>query len=167
MKLLKEENIHIAVDTSGFISFDKIKSVLKYTDLFLYDIKLMSEDLHKEFCGSGNKLIIENLIKLNENKARLWIRTPIIPGSTDSNQNIIDIANFLHEYNVNFERWELCSFNNLCRDKYKRLGLDWDFKDTKLMAKEEMNELVIIAKSILQDKSDSIYTTGATKLEVK
>jgi pyruvate formate lyase activating enzyme len=164
LKLLKKDKIHIAIDTSGYIDFNKFEQILPFIDLILYDLKLDSSDLHMKYCGVENLLIKENLIKLN-NQKKLWIRTPIIPDSTDSKENIIGISKFLKENNINFERWELCAFNNLCTDKYDRLYLDWPYKEKELITESKMKELLEAAKANL--KSKNIYISGATKLEVR
>ena len=86
------------------------------------------------------------------------MRTPIIPGATDTDDNIRGIARFIKG---KYERWEMCAFNNLCRDKYERLYQDWFYKSTELMTAERMAELVAIAKA---EGLDEVYATGATRL---
>lgn len=164
---LKEDGIHIAIDTSGFVDYENIEMILPYVDLFLYDLKLGDSVMHQEYCGVPNQKIKENLIKLNQEKASIWIRTPIIPTATDSKDNIQEIAIFLKENQIDFERWELCAFNNLCESKYERLDREWIFKNETLMKKEKMLELETLAKYVLENKKDQIFYTGLTKLEVQ
>ncbi|XFA98650.1 glycyl-radical enzyme activating protein [Candidatus Izemoplasma sp. B36] len=163
LKLLKKDKIHIAIDTSGYIDFKQIELILDYVDLFLYDLKIDSSEAHMKFCHTPNELIKENLIKLNKQSKDIWIRTPIIPDATDSIENIEMIAKFLKDNHINFNRWELCAFNNLCKDKYLRLGINWAYNDALLITKEKHNELLKHAKTILKGKS--IYATGNTRLE--
>ena len=163
LKLLKEANIHIAIDTSGYVDFKQIELIIDYVDLFLYDLKIDSTEEHLKFCNTPNELIKENLIKLNKLSKDLWIRTPIIPDATDSINNIEGIAEFLKDNNINFSRWELCAFNNLCKDKYLRLGISWAYNDAQLITKEKHNQLLEHAQTILKGKS--IYATGNTRLE--
>jgi pyruvate formate lyase activating enzyme len=59
-------------------------------------------------------------------------------------------------------KWELCAFNNLCRDKYKRLGIDWLFADTELPERSLMEELTLIAKSRVTPSI--VCWSGSTKL---
>lgn len=165
LKMLHDEGINLAIDTSGFVDYEAIQAVLPYVDIFLYDIKLISKTDHMRYCGNVNQRILENLILLNKEGKRLWIRTPIIPGATDSKKNIEDIATFLNENQIDFERWELCAFNNLCKSKYERLGYDWTFKDKMLKTKKEMAELETLAKSRFNEKQKTIVATGSTRLE--
>ena len=70
---------------------------------------------------------------------RLWIRTPLIPGATDSDANLAAIGRHLADrLDGTVFRWELCAFNNLCRDQYTRLGLQWDYAATPLMTPAEL-----------------------------
>ena len=171
LKKLNELKIHTAVDTCGMCSEDTIRGVLPCTDLILYDIKLMDPVLHKRFTGQSNEKIIRNLIfiaeimRKNENPKEIWIRTPIIPGATDFKDNIEKIGIFIKE-NISdvVTRWDLCAFNNLCRDKYKRLYINWLFNDTKLVIKEYMENITNIA-AIAADSKDLVHWSGATRLE--
>ena len=77
----------------------------------------------------------------------MWIRTPIIPKYTATEENIKGIGEFIvNRLNNSPERWDLLSFNRLCVDKYSRLSMDWILKDESLMTKEEMESLLDIAK---------------------
>ena len=70
-----------------------------------------------------------------------WIRTPVIPEATATEENILGIGRFMAA-NLDgiVSRWDLCAFNNLCRDKYLRLDMDWDFKTTELLGKSFMEK---------------------------
>lgn len=72
----------------------------------------------------------------------LWIRTPVIPGMTSRENNILGIGGFISK-NLGdvVSRWELCAFNNLCKDKYLRLGQDWALRDELLLKKNPWNSL--------------------------
>lgn len=168
-KRLKDKGIHTILDTAGFVNKESIDEVLPFTDLVLYDIKIFNSEKHKKYTGSGNEKILENLLYIAEYMRKrsskgLWIRTPVIPHSTADEENIISIGNFIAENLLDVtERWELCAFNNLCRDKYKRLGIDWLYKDTQLMKKIEMESLKNAAKTT--GAKDIVMWSGATQIE--
>jgi pyruvate formate lyase activating enzyme len=86
------------------------------------------------------------------------VRTPIIEGATDSEENIRAIGAFLRESGLP-EKWELCTFNNLCRDKYLRLDRDWAYKDTGLTTKQHIERLTAIAK----EYADCAVWSGTTR----
>ncbi len=165
LKDLKSAGVNTAVDTCGLIPTDVITQALQYTDTVLYDIKLLNNEQHMNWTGHGNEEILKNFKIVNiwaSQGGRLWVRTPVIPGATDSEENITAIGNFLRNYD-GVERWELCAFNNLCRDKYLRLGIEWEFGDTKLMTKEKMDQLLVCAKNTKACKD--IRITGALRQE--
>lgn len=159
--LLKKEGIHIAIDTSGQSPYSNFEKILPVIDLILYDLKIFDSSLHESLCGVGNSLIFENLLKLNKETVNIWLRTPIIPGVTDSIQNIREIAQFLKTHQINFDRWELCAFNNLCLDKYERKEINWIYKSTQLVTEKHIILLVNEAKIILGNDKD-IHFTGTT-----
>ena len=186
---LKQEGIHTAVDTCGYVTPKAIDRIFDDTDLFLYDIKIFDDAEHKAVIGQSNRVILANLqhiaAKIRENKDKrdpvesdsgkpnpananpakaIWIRTPIIPGSTDTIANIKGIARFIKE-NMEDEitRWELCAFNNLCSDKYRRLDREWKYRDALLIKKEQMDILRNAAIEAGMNPHKVIWT-GATRL---
>lgn len=163
LRELKKRGVHTAIDTAGCYSFSLLENLLPYADLILYDIKHIDNVKHKELTGVENTLILENAKKLGAMQApKVWIRTPIIPSSTDSEENIIGIANFIKENMPHVEKWELVSFNNLGKQKYNLLGKEWFYKDTPLITKGKMQKLCEIANDI----TNKATWSGATKLEV-
>lgn len=169
-KALKEEKIHTALDTAGNAGFDCIERVLPYTDLVLYDIKMVDTELHKKFTGSGNERILKNLLRIADyirknNRPAIWIRTPVIPGATDSEETIGAIGRFIRD-NLNgvVSRWDLCAFNNLCLDKYKRLNMVWPYSDVPLMKKSQMEHLKDAAQKTGVGM-DIVHWSGMTAIE--
>lgn len=95
LKKCKEADIHTAVDTAGYVSFESFEKVLPYTDLFLYDVKSMNSEIHQKFVGVDNELILENLAKLLKIGAKVWVRVPIIPTVNDTEEEMIRLKAFL------------------------------------------------------------------------
>jgi pyruvate formate lyase activating enzyme len=164
LKELKQRGIHTAIDTAGCYPFPILQKLLPYTDLVLYDLKHIDNMLHNEFTGMENTLILQNAARLDKLKSpKVWVRTPIIPGATDTEENIRGLAQFIKNNMPNIEKWELVSFNNLSKQKYKLLGKEWQYNDAELITKQKMQNLCNIAKSI----TNKAMWSGATKLEVK
>ena len=165
LRLLKQEGIQTAVDTCGMVFTEQLQAALPNTDILLYDLKLMNDAEHTRWTGRGNPMILRNLgvaALWAKGNGRLWIRTPIIPGATDSDENIRAIGDRINAIG-GAERWELCAFNNLCTDKYKRLDIDWSFKDAPLITKKRMDELLAVAKSTRA--CEDIRASGALATE--
>ncbi|MBA7676695.1 4-hydroxyphenylacetate decarboxylase activating enzyme [subsurface metagenome] len=153
LKKCKENGLSTALDTCGYASKKIYEKLLPHVDLVLLDIKEINFDKHKEFTGVPNDLILENAIFISnyvkDNSKKLWVRTPIIPNYTATEENIKGIGEFIVNKLHNIpERWDLLSFNNLCTAKYERLDMDWPLKDFSLMTKDEMNDFVELAKKI-------------------
>jgi pyruvate formate lyase activating enzyme len=170
LKGLKNRGISTALDTCGFTSQRILERLLPYTDLVLYDVKLSDNDQHRASTGQPNNQVLNNLLFIqdyhldNEPPIDLWIRTPLIPCATDSEENIRGIGRFLSaNLNTSISRWELCAFNNLCRDQYSRLGLDWEYSQTPLMTQEQLSHCEQAAKSSFSHP-EIVLATGATRI---
>lgn len=118
-RLLHENGIHTTVDTCGAIAWDSLARVLPHTDVFLYDIKKIDSTLHKAYTGLGSELILNNLKKLCDAGAAVIIRIPLIPGYTDSDDDMAKIGTFIRDVLHNrIVRCELLPYNKLAGSKY-------------------------------------------------
>ena len=168
LKKCKDNGISTALDTCGYASRKIYEKILPFVDLILLDIKEIDSKKHLKFTGVPNELILENAIwmakYIEENNKKMWIRTPIIPNFTNTNENIKGIGDFIVKHLNNIpERWDLLSFNNLCAAKYERLDMDWCLKDEPLMSNEEMERLYEVAK---MTGAQNVRWSGLTKKEV-
>lgn len=92
LKGCKARGIHTALDTSGFAPWEIFESVLPYTDLFMFDIKMVDEERHIQFTGVSNELILQNLKTLSDLEKPLILRAPIISGINDDTQHLNDLC---------------------------------------------------------------------------
>lgn len=166
---LAEREIHTALDTCGQCPRESLAKLLPHVDMVLFDVKEIDPGRHKRFTSRSNRTILENLefvrewIRSNGKPAEAWVRTPIIPDATDREENIRGIGRFIASTpGAAVKRWELTAFNNLCRDKYIRLGLDWRYKASDLMTKERMEELAEAAMNSGVDP-DIVHWSGQTR----
>jgi len=169
LRALKKEGIHTAVDTCGSYPGPMLEAFLPFTDLVLYDLKTVDPALHHTWTGRSNTLILENLLAIRDRMARgdsphtLWIRTPIIPQATADAAVIAGIGHWLADHLRGFAaRWELCAFNNLCRDKYRRLDRDWLYTDQPLLTPETMERLADTARRSGVDP-EIVHWSGSTR----
>jgi pyruvate formate lyase activating enzyme len=170
LQRLKEQEISTALDTCGLTAQDTLERLLPHTDLVLFDLKLIDDAQHRKWTGHSNKRILQNLLYVRDyiqkqtHSIDLWIRTPLIPTATDSDENLLGIGRYLAQHlNGTISRWELCAFNNLCRDQYTRLGLAWIFANTPLMTDEELARCERIAKASGVNP-ELVLATGATRI---
>lgn len=171
LKEIRARGVKTALDTCGLCRRSALEMLLPQSNLVLFDVKEIDPEKHKAFTGSDNRFILENLayaaayIDGHLYPEDLWIRTPLIPGATDTKANIHGIGAWIKKHlDKKVSRWELCAFNNLCRDKYTRLGLAWQFERTALMKAEKVRCLVAAAKASGVDP-DIVHWSGALKLE--
>ena len=121
LKKCKEQGIHTAVDTAGNLPWMYFERIIPFTDLFLYDIKAVSEELH--ICGTGfsNKAILENLRRLSSDySGEIIIRIPIIPEFNANFEEIKNIAVFLH--GIKYKNVELLPYHRMSEHKYEALN---------------------------------------------
>ena len=95
LKACKANGYHTAVDTSGYSSAENFKSVIPFTDLFLFDLKHLDDSKHIEFTGVSNKIVIGNFELLLASGKDVMIRIPVIPGYNDDNSHIERLNRFL------------------------------------------------------------------------
>lgn len=130
LKQLKGK-LHTAVQTSGFCEERIFTEVLEHTDYFLYDIKIADSNLHKEYTGVSNERILRNLRILAHSGKEFVIRIPLIPGVTDTKENITAVAEILAQNQIFYA--ELLPYNTMAGGKYKMLMREYTPKfDTKI-----------------------------------
>lgn len=131
----READIRIAVDTAGCVPWANFERILSFSPLFLYDIKSMDPQVHRRLTGADNGVILENLIKLLNAGARVWVRVPCVPGGNEGEMSAI--AGWLAGKPV--ERVELLPYHRLGGGKRKLLGLD-DGRAFPVPSDEEMDQ---------------------------
>src|SRR5690554_5027135 len=97
-KACKDENIHVAVDTSGFILNDYVKELFKYTDLVLLDIKSYDKDVYHSLTGARLEPTLKTLDYLKEQDIKVWVRYVVVPELTDDLDTIKALSNHLDKY---------------------------------------------------------------------
>jgi pyruvate formate lyase activating enzyme len=159
---LQEEGVQTALDSCGMCRPEQFLTAIEHADLVLFDIKETDPHLHREFTGALPDTILSNFRLLLQKTAteqlheqawgtggrkRIWVRTPIIPGMTDREENIRGIAKLLLEEEALIDRWELCAFNKLCTAKYHQLGQTWELAASPLIPASLMKTLIDAALS--------------------
>ena len=121
LKKCKKNGIHTAVDTAGNVPWEYFQKIMAYTDLFLYDIKAMNDEIHKEYTGVSNKPILETLAKLLKSDVSIWVRVPIVPGVNDTEEEMKNVKAFF-DINGYPEKIELLPYHAMGEHKYEALG---------------------------------------------
>ena len=121
LKRLKEQGVHTAVDTCGFVSKEAIDKVMPYTDIFLYDLKAVDEDVHVKCTGQSNKIILENLLYIDNCGKNIEVRIPFVPGY--NSDQIEKMGEFLNELK-HLTKVRVLPYHNYAGSKYGALGME-------------------------------------------
>ncbi len=154
LKRLKQENIHTAVDTSGIMPFKYYEQIYKYTDLFLFDIKLIDEEKHKKFTGLSNSIILDNLRKLSKIHNNINIRLPIIEGVNADDEHINALINLIRGLGI--KDINLLPYHDISRHKYKKLNMEYDGLEMSVPTSEKMENF----KLRLEDEGYTVKIGG-------
>lgn len=139
LKLCKEEGIHTTLDTAG-VGFGNYKEILKYTDLVMFDIKHLNKDEYEKLVGKKIDKSLEFLNECQESGVKMWIRHVVVPGITDSRENIQKVKEFVDTLK-NVEKVELLPYHVLGVNKYETMGIKYKLEGVKPMDKDLLDEM--------------------------
>ncbi|MCF6169493.1 MAG: glycyl-radical enzyme activating protein [Bacteroidales bacterium] len=127
LKKCRQQEIHTCVDTTGFVAKEKMKATAELTDLFLFDLKQMDDELHRQYTGVSNRLILENLKILDAMGKEIWVRYPLIPGFNDDESQVFRMLDFLSRLQKK-PPVQLLPYHKIGKHKYTRFGIDYKMK---------------------------------------
>jgi pyruvate formate lyase activating enzyme len=136
----RKREIHTALDTSGFVPHEILTRIAGSVDLFLFDVKLLDDTLHKKYAGVSNALPLENLKTLASSSSNVVVRFPVIPGITDTPENIAGIISLMRETD-GLNRINLLPYHTIADGKYKKLNMEIKMPDIPSMSPGQLTEL--------------------------
>lgn len=157
-RALKNKGISVYIDTCGIGSYANFQRILPYVDAFLYDIKLLTPELHQYWTGADNTQILENLRKLNRDGAKLFIRLPLIDGVNATDDYILRIIKFLHEEHIHVIQVNLLPYHDTGRHKYKKL--DRVFEEEDRMGKPDKERMEAFKNLFVKHGFQNTYIGG-------
>ena len=123
----KARGIHTAIETNGACPWEELAQLLPHSDLVLYDLKLMDDGQHRRWTGASNRQVLENAARLGGlNGRNVQIRVPLIPGITDTDENLAAIFAFMRRSGLN--RVSLLPYNASAAAKYEWLDLPFEIE---------------------------------------
>jgi len=137
----KSQDIHTAVDTSGYATWATIDRIRAKTDLFLYDLKLMDDSRHIQYIGVSNRRILANLRALAKHGQRIIVRVPLIPGINDDEDNLRQLGEFTKSL-PRLERVDVLPYHPSALGKYERLAYPYSLTGTPQPSEERVQEIV-------------------------
>lgn len=138
-KKLKNENIHIALDTAG-VGIGRYEEILSLVDLVLLDIKHTNEDDYKDLTGQSMTEFYKFVESLNKSGKEVWIRQVIVPGLTDNEEYLINLNECLKKIK-NITRIDFLPYHKLGIEKYQKLNIPYPYHEKEEMDKENCKKL--------------------------
>lgn len=139
LKELKKLNIHTAIETCGQGKMENLLNIAAYTDLILFDLKIMDSTKAKNFIGANLNSILNNFKAVVSKGYKVIPRVPIIPSYTMDKENITKIIEFLKELKV--KEVHLLPFHQLGSGKYHTINKIYTMENVQVPTEEEINEI--------------------------
>lgn len=137
-KEFKDHHIHLAIETTGFVSPSLFQQLAPLFDLLLFDVKHFDSATHQAKTGAGNARILENLKWAYDHGLTILPRIPIIPGFNDSLDDAKGVANLLNE--IGLKTIQLLPFHQMGENKYALLGRDYAYHAIKPLHEEDLKD---------------------------
>jgi pyruvate formate lyase activating enzyme len=145
---IKEEMLHLAIETSCFAKWDRIKPLIGLVDLFIVDIKTLDSKKHREIIGWPLEPILENIERLLECDANVRLHLPIIPGFNDAEADFHAYIHYMKKHADKLVGVDILPYHCYGESKYMFLGRDYKYKDTKDLPGKEVLPLAYELKEV-------------------
>ena len=142
VKTLHREGVDIAIDTCGQAPYSNYEAIIPFVDTWLYDIKVMDDEKHRKYTGTGNKLILENLTRLAAAGAKIYIRIPVVKEVNGDEMSMTEIIEFLKANSIRPLQVNLLPYHSTGSHKYGKLGMEYPGQSLTVPSDEEMQGFV-------------------------
>ena len=139
LKELKSLNIHTAIETSGHGKTETLIDLASYSDLILFDLKIMDKNKSKEILGADINLIKRNLQALVKARKQVIPRVPLIPGYTLDDENINEIIRFAKS--LNLKEIHILPFHQYGSKKYQFLNKEYKLIDVPIPSDDSIKKV--------------------------
>ena len=124
----KEMGVHTALDTNGYLGERLSDEELKQIDVVLLDIKGWDPERHRHLTGKDIGPTLDFARRLAQHRKTIWLRYVLVPGLTDDENDIDNLAAFAVGLR-NVERVDVLPFHQMGRYKWEKLGLNYTLND--------------------------------------
>ena len=138
VKGLKEQGIHICIDTNGGIWNPAVEELLKEIDLVLLDVKQINPERHLKLTERSNEQTLKTAQWLEANERPFWLRYVLVPGISDFEEDIRAFGEFFKDFKM-LQRVEILPYHTLGIHKYETMGQEYKLKDTKTNTPEQLD----------------------------
>lgn len=140
-KILKRENIHIALDTAG-VGIGNYEKILSYIDLIIFDVKHINDTGYQELTGQSIEECLRFIEVANSLNKKFWIRQVVVPGMMDNEEYMQSLLQFLKKIKY-IEKIEFLPYHKLGSEKYEKLGIPNPYKELAEMNAQQCEEMYI------------------------
>ena len=145
VKGLKEQGIHICIDTNGGIWNPAVEELLKEIDLVLLDVKQINPERHLKLTERSNEQTLKTAQWLEANERPFWLRYVLVPGISDFEEDIRAFGEFFKDFRM-LQRVEILPYHTLGIHKYETMGQEYKLKDTKTNTPEQLDRALKLFK---------------------
>ena len=145
VKGLKEQGIHICIDTNGGIWNPAVEELLKEIDLVLLDVKQINPERHQNLTERSNEQTLKTAQWLEANERPFWLRYVLVPGISDFEEDIRAFGEFFKDFKM-LQRVEILPYHTLGIHKYETMGQEYKLKDTKINTPEQLDRALKLFK---------------------
>lgn len=145
VKVLKEREVHVCLDSNGGIWNNDVGELLKLVDLVLLDVKEFNPVRHQMLTGRSNEQTIRTAVWLEENEKPFWLRYVLVPGYSDFEEDIRQLGETFGRYKM-IQRIEILPYHTLGVHKYEAMGLKYKMKNAKENTPEQLEKAAEIFK---------------------
>ena len=135
-----DEGIHTAVESNLTEPWPVIERFLPLVRLWMCDLKIADSAMHRRWTGLDNERIIDNLRRLAATGSPIIVRTPIVPGVSDTEQAVEELCRIVAGLG-RAVAYELLEFHTLGFGKFDDLGMDNPMSGTAALARETFEQL--------------------------
>ena len=143
VKGLKEQGIHICIDTNGGIWNPAVEELLKEIDLVLLDVKQINPERHQNLTERSNEQTLKTAQWLEANERPFWLRYVLVPGISDFEEDIRAFGEFFKDFKM-LQRVEILPYHTLGIHKYETMGQEYKLKDTKTNTPEQLDRALAL-----------------------
>lgn len=142
--------LHRAVDTSGQAPTSVLLDIAEHTDLFLFDIKHIDNDIHKKYTGTGNTQILKNFKALAERNIPIRVRIPLMAGINDDDNNLALTGQLIAE-SPNVQGVDVLPYHPSARAKYRKLDMKYLGENFQAPTSERVAEIADMFRRFVSD----------------
>lgn len=143
VKGLKEEGIHVCIDTNGGIWNPAVEELLGMIDLVLLDVKQINPERHLNLTERSNEQTLKTAQWLEDNNKPFWLRYVLVPGISDFEEDIRAFGEHFKSFKM-LQRVEILPYHTLGIHKYETMGQEYKLKETKTNTPEQLDRAMAL-----------------------